>query len=70
MAEKKKATKAEAEYEKGTPHKHCGLCTMFEPPHGCSAVEGKIEAYDVCKFFKRAFSRHERWYGGKDHDHG
>lgn len=61
-----KATKEQANYRKGVPHKHCGLCSMFRPPKSCTAVEGDISPTDVCDFFKRAFSRHERWYSKKD----
>lgn len=64
MAEK--ATKSEAHYRKGSPSKHCGLCTMFRPPHDCTAVDGTIEPTDVCDYFKRAFSRSHRWYDKKD----
>jgi hypothetical protein len=60
MAEK--ATKAHANYREGSPTKHCGLCTMFRPPHGCTAVKGTIEPTDVCDYFKRAASRSDRWY--------
>jgi len=61
MAEK--ATKATANYRKGSPSKHCGLCSMFRPPADCTAVKGDISPTDLCDYFRRAFSRHERWYG-------
>lgn len=61
MAEK--ASKQTAHYRDGSPHKHCGLCTMFRPPKTCTAVAGDIKPMGLCDYFKRAFSRHERWYG-------
>jgi hypothetical protein len=50
----KKITKESADYGKGTWHRRCALCTMFREPHSCTLVEGRIDADDVCKYFKRA----------------
>jgi len=48
-----KASKAEAHYRDGSLTKRCGKCTMFRPPHGCTAVEGEIEASGLCDYFER-----------------
>ena len=50
---KTKVSKTEAHYGPGDPVEHCGICTMFRPPHGCTAVAGHIRAQDWCKFFER-----------------
>jgi hypothetical protein len=47
-----KSSKAEADYRDGTPDEHCGRCTMFRPPHSCTAVDGVIHSYGVCDYFK------------------
>jgi hypothetical protein len=46
-------SKADANYREGTRARHCGLCTMFIPPHSCTKVRGKIEAADLCDYFQR-----------------
>ena len=32
----------------------CDHCTMWRPPHGCSAVSGKIAANGWCSYYKRS----------------
>jgi hypothetical protein len=49
-----KASKETANYRDGTANKRCGLCTMFRPPHGCTAVAGDIDHAKVCAYFKRS----------------
>lgn len=49
----RKTTKEGANYRQGTPTRKCALCTMFRPPHGCTAVLGTIRPQDVCDFFRR-----------------
>jgi hypothetical protein len=48
-----KATKTEENYRHGNEKEHCSICTMWRPPHSCTAVAGGIEPDDLCKLFKR-----------------
>lgn len=48
----KDVSKADADYRKGTPEEHCGICTMFRPPKSCTLVDGIIRFSDVCDYFK------------------
>jgi hypothetical protein len=48
-----KVSKAEASYREGSPRRHCGICTMFISPDGCTKVRGEIEADDVCDYFEK-----------------
>jgi len=50
-----KSTKAVAKYQ-AMPHngQRCDHCTMWRPPHGCSAVSGKIAANGWCSYYKRS----------------
>jgi len=48
-----KMDKREVNYREGTTDTRCGLCTMFMPPHGCSAVKGVIFPQDLCDLFER-----------------
>src|SRR5260221_103337 len=48
-----KSSKAEANYRPGHGTDRCRNCTMFQPPHGCTSVKGKIDAAALCDFFKR-----------------
>jgi len=54
---KAKATKTEAHYRGGSEKARCGICTMFEAPHGCSAVRGEISPRGLCDLYKRKESR-------------
>jgi hypothetical protein len=47
-----KVSKAEAHYRAGNENECCGICTMFRPPFGCTAVEGEIRAHDLCDLFE------------------
>lgn len=52
-----KASKAQAHYRTGREQKHCAICTMFRPPHGCTAVAGSISPQALCDYFKRKGSK-------------
>ena len=47
-----KATKTQANYRGGTAKKRCGICSMFQPPRGCSAVRGVISPQALCDFYE------------------
>lgn len=50
-----KSTKAEAKYQAMPRNgQRCDHCTMWRPPHGCSAVSGKIAANGWCSYYKRS----------------
>lgn len=54
LAAGKKVSKATAHYRMSTnPKRKCEICTMFRPPHDCTAVEGEISAQGVCDYFER-----------------
>ncbi len=62
-----KATKAEANYRRGSKAKRCAQCSMFRPPDDCTAVkkgEDGISPGGLCDYFERKNARGERWYGG------
>lgn len=50
----KKASKEDAHYQ-SFPRgiQCCARCTMFRPPHDCTAVEGDVSRDGWCKFFER-----------------
>lgn len=48
-----KSSKTEADYREGDEQEHCGRCSMFRPPHSCTAVDGMICWDDVCDYFKQ-----------------
>ena len=51
----RKLTKEEADYKAGgstDPRSRCGSCVMFEPPFGCSLVQGLISADAICSFWE------------------
>jgi Putative amidoligase enzyme len=50
-----KSTKAVAKYQDMPRNgQRCDHCTMWRPPHGCSAVKGKIAANGWCSYYKRS----------------
>jgi hypothetical protein len=50
-----KSTKAEAKYQVMPRNgQRCDHCTMWRPPHGCSAVSGKIAPNGWCSYYKRS----------------
>jgi hypothetical protein len=50
-----KMTRQQAQYQ-DTPNGiySCGMCTLFERPNGCKAVEGEISNDGWCKAFALA----------------
>ena len=49
-----KATKAEAGYRDNPNRKErCAVCSMFESPHGCSDVAGRISPNGWCTWGER-----------------
>ena len=54
-AASEKSTKAEAKYQAMPRNgQRCDHCTMWRPPHGCSAVAGKIAPNGWCSYYKRS----------------
>src|SRR5581483_11872950 len=51
-AVKDKVAKAKVHYRVGSKDRHCSICTMWKPPHGCSAVKGTIAPKGVCDLYK------------------
>ena len=50
-----KSTKAVAKYQDMPRNgQRCDHCTMWRPPHGCSAVKGKIAPNGWCSYYKRS----------------
>lgn len=47
-----KVTKAQVDYGRGRPGSRCGVCTFFDPPSGCSKVEGSVDPAAWCSLFK------------------
>src|SRR5581483_3759937 len=48
-----KSSKSAAEYRaRPSGGERCGKCTMFRPPHGCTAVAGSITPMGWCKYFE------------------
>lgn len=59
-----KAAKAKANYRYGTASRKCSLCSMFRPPHSCTAVLGEISPSALCDYFERKSEEQSRnWYG-------
>src|SRR5215831_10516490 len=50
-----KATKEESGYQSmPNGYKRCALCTMFEAPNLCSAVQDLVEPKGYCNYFQAA----------------
>ena len=47
-----KHTQAEANYGKGDPIDHCGICRFYRTPGSCSAVMGAISPFGVCDLMR------------------
>jgi len=47
-----KATQSEANYRRGTPLKHCGVCTYYLGGENCSEVEGPISGFGFSDVFQ------------------
>ncbi len=48
-----KVSQQEAQYGRGSPMKHCGVCTYYEgdEEQGCSRVESPISGFGICNLF-------------------
>ena len=49
----KKVTQAEANYGRGNPIDHCGICQFYQGFHRCSQVMGNISPYGISNVYKR-----------------
>jgi hypothetical protein len=49
-----KASQADANYRRGTPTKHCGVCVYYEgeDTKSCSQVEGPISGFGISDVFQ------------------
>jgi hypothetical protein len=45
-------TQAEANYGRGDPVSHCGICSYYQGMRRCSQVMGTISPYGVSDIFK------------------
>jgi hypothetical protein len=50
---KGKQTQAEANYGRGDPIDHCGICTYYQGMHRCSQVMGTISPYGISDIYRR-----------------
>ncbi len=55
-----KATKKDAGYQNGSPKNCCGYCTMYIGRGNCTAVEGRITPYMICKKFYKPYPNPRR----------
>lgn len=49
----KKLTQAEAQFGRGNPIDHCGICQFYQGFNRCSKVMGKISPYGLSRVYKR-----------------
>jgi hypothetical protein len=47
-----KQTQAEANYRRGDPVNHCGICIYYQGHHRCSQVMGIISPYGLSDVYK------------------
>jgi hypothetical protein len=47
-----KSAKTAVNYRNGSENERCGLCSMFLPPDGCTAVGGKISSQALCDLYE------------------
>jgi len=47
-----KQTQAEANYRRGDPINHCGICAYYRGMHRCSQVMGDINPYGISDIFR------------------
>lgn len=57
-APEQKVSQTDANYRKGSPVEHCGLCQYFEGGDQCSQVEGPISPYGISDIYR---SRKNPW---------
>ena len=57
-----KLTQEECNYRRGTPMKHCGVCTYYEgdETQSCSKVEGPISGFGMSDVFEMQRTRSAR----------
>jgi hypothetical protein len=48
-----KQTQAEANYRRGNPINHCGVCRYYQGYHRCSQVMGNISPYGLSDVYVR-----------------
>jgi hypothetical protein len=48
-----KETKAASDYRTGSAARHCSICTMWQPPNGCTKVAGTISPQGLCDYFEK-----------------
>ena len=48
-----KISKEAADYGKGLPQAHCGICQHFTAPSHCGIVVDPVRPEDWCKYFAR-----------------
>jgi hypothetical protein len=49
----KRQTQAEANYGRGDPIDHCGICRYYQGHHRCSQVMGDISPYGISDIYRR-----------------
>jgi hypothetical protein len=47
-----KATQEEANYRRGDPIDHCGICVYYKGLHRCTKVDGDISPYGISDVYK------------------
>ena len=47
-----KQTQAEANYGRGDPVSHCGICAYYQGFHRCSKVMGSVSPFGVSDLFQ------------------
>jgi hypothetical protein len=47
-----KLTQAEANYGRGDPINHCGICVFYQGHHRCSKVLGDISPFGISDVYK------------------
>ncbi len=54
LSEDKKVAKSTAKYQSNPKeNEKCSSCTMWRPPHGCSAVKGYISPDGWCSYYEK-----------------
>jgi hypothetical protein len=48
----KKQTQPEANYRRGNPINHCGVCVFYQGHHRCSRVMGDISPYGLSNVYR------------------
>jgi hypothetical protein len=61
-----KQTQAEANYGRGDPIDHCGICVYYQGHHRCSQVMGNISPYGMSDQYRREDSPFGRTLGPRE----